>query len=356
MLPTIEWRGDRVVMIDQRKLPGEEIYVECRDHESVAAAIETMIIRGAPAIGVAAAYGVALGFMGVKDNPVGAANLVNPVGAANLVVAEEFAEISDRLRRTRPTARNLFWALERMKSVFEAHRNLSLAELKDRLVGEARDIEREDAEINESIGRHGAALIKDGDSVLTHCNAGGLATAAYGTAIGIVRAAFEQGKKFRVFADETRPFLQGARLTAWELEKLGVPYAVITDNMAGWLMHKGEISLAVVGADRIARNGDTANKIGTYSVAVLAKENGLPFYVAAPLSTFDFSLADGDGIPIEERPAAEVREIAGRLITPAGAKVRNPAFDVTPARYITAIVTEKGVARPPYDKSLAALR
>jgi len=341
MLPTIEWRGDRVVMIDQRRLPGEEVYVECRDAESVARAIETMLIRGAPAIGVAAAYGVALGFLMVRDR-----------GRA----AAEFAAVSDRLRRTRPTARNLFWALERMKAVFESQSGLPLAELQSRLVREAQDIEREDAEICESIGRHGAVLIKDGDSVLTHCNAGGLATAAYGTAVGIIRAAFERGTKFRVFADETRPFLQGARLTAWELEKLGVPYAVITDNMAGWLMHKGEISLAVVGADRIARNGDAANKIGTYSAAVLAKENGLPFYVAAPLSTFDFSLEDGGGIPIEERPAAEVREIAGRLITPAGAKVRNPAFDVTPARYITAIVTEKGIARPPYETSLAALR
>jgi len=341
MLPTIEWRGDRVVMIDQRKLPGEELYVECRDSESVAEAIETMIIRGAPAIGVAAAYGVALGFLAVKDG-----------GRA----AADFAVISDRLRRTRPTARNLFWALERMKAVFEAHHSLPLADQQARLVREALEIEREDVEINERIGRHGAALIADGASVLTHCNAGGLATAAYGTAIGVIRAAFEQGKKIRVFADETRPVLQGARLTAWELEKLGIPYAVITDNMAGWLMRQGEISLAVVGADRIAANGDTANKIGTYPVAVLARENGLPFYVAAPLSTFDFTLADGDGIPIEERPAAEVREIAGRLIVPAGAKVRNPAFDVTPARYISAIITEKGVARPPYGKSLAVLK
>jgi len=341
MLPTIEWRGDRVFMIDQRRLPGEEIYVDCRNVESVAVAIETMIIRGAPAIGVAAAYGVALGALAVKD----AGRIEIEIGAA-----------IERLRRTRPTARNLFWALERMKAVYEAHRALPLAALQDRLVAEAREIEREDAAICESIGRAGAELIKDGDTVLTHCNAGGLATAAYGTAVGVIRAAWEQGKRFRVIADETRPFLQGARLTAWELEKIGVPYAVITDNMAGWLMHKGEVSLAVVGADRIACNGDAANKIGTYSVAVLAKENGLPFYVAAPLSTFDFSLADGDGIPIEERPAAEVREIAGRLITPAGAQVRNPAFDVTPARYITAIITEKGIARPPYERSLAQLR
>jgi methylthioribose-1-phosphate isomerase len=341
MLPTIEWRGDHAVMIDQRRLPGEEIYIECRDVESVARAIETMIIRGAPAIGVAAAYGVALGALAVKDP-----------GRTEI----EIGAALERLRRTRPTARNLFWALERMKAVYEAHRALPLAALQDRLIAEAREIEREDAAICESIGRAGAELIKDGDTVLTHCNAGGLATAAYGTAVGIIRAAWEQGKRFRVIADETRPFLQGARLTAWELEKIGVPYAVITDNMAGWLMHRGEVSLAVVGADRIARNGDAANKIGTYSVAVLAKENGLPFYVAAPLSTFDFSLADGDGIPIEERPAAEVREIAGRLITPAGAQVRNPAFDVTPARYITAIITEKGIARPPYERSLAQLR
>jgi methylthioribose-1-phosphate isomerase len=243
-----------------------------------------------------------------------------------------------------------------MKAAHEENQGLSLDELKKRLIAEALDIEREDVEINRQIGQFGAELIKDGDSILTHCNAGGLATAAYGTALGVIRAAFEQGKKIRVFADETRPFLQGARLTAWELEKLGIPYFVISDSMAGWLMRKGEIDLAVVGADRITPNGDTANKIGTYSVAVLAKENHIPFYVAAPLSTFDFSLETGDQIPIEERPPEEVKEINGKLITPAGARVRNPAFDVTPAGYITAIITEKGVIRPPYEKNLADLR
>lgn len=341
MLPTIEWRDDRVIMIDQRKLPGEEVYVECRDFEDVAEAIEKMVIRGAPAIGVAAAFGVALGFSRVERSKDSQA---------------EFSRISARLRRTRPTARNLFWALERMKAAHEENQGLPLDELKKRLIAEALDIEREDVEINRQIGQFGAELIKDGDSILTHCNAGGLATAAYGTALGVIRAAFEQGKKIRVFADETRPFLQGARLTAWELEKLGIPYFVISDSMAGWLMRKGEIDLAIVGADRITPNGDTANKIGTYSVAVLAKENHIPFYVAAPLSTFDFSLETGDQIPIEERPPEEVKEINGKLITPAGARVRNPAFDVTPAGYITAIITEKGVIRPPYEKTLADLR
>jgi len=341
MLPTIEWRDDRVIMIDQRKLPGEEVYVECRDFEAVAEAIEKMVIRGAPAIGVAAAFGVALGFLRVERSKDSRA---------------EFSRILTRLRRTRPTARNLFWALERMKAAHEGNESLPLDELKKRLIAEALDIEREDVEINRQIGQFGAELIKDGDSILTHCNAGGLATAAYGTALGVIRAAFEQGKKIRVFADETRPFLQGARLTAWELEKLGIPYFVISDSMAGWLMRKGEIVLAVVGADRITPNGDTANKIGTYSVAVLAKENHLPFYVAAPLSTFDFSLETGDQIPIEERSPEEVKEINGKLITPAGARVRNPAFDVTPAGYITAIITEKGVVRPPYKKTLADLR
>jgi methylthioribose-1-phosphate isomerase len=338
MFPTIEWRSDKVIMIDQRKLPGEEVYIECSDYEAVAEAIEKMVIRGAPAIGVAAAFGLALGF-----------SRVDSLDRAD----EEFARISLRLRETRPTARNLFWALERMKAIFEKNKSLALDGLKKRLIQEALDIDRQDVEINKRIGHIGQALIKDGDSVLTHCNAGGLATAGYGTAVGIIRAAFEEGKKIRVFADETRPFLQGARLTAWELEKLGIPYFVITDNMAGWLMKKGEISLAVVGADRIVRNGDTANKIGTYSAAVLAKENNIPFYVAAPLSTFDFSLETGDQIPIEERSPQEVKEINGRLITPSGAKVRNPAFDVTPARYISAIISETGVIHPPYKRNLS---
>ncbi len=341
MHPTIEWKDGRVVMIDQRRLPLEEIYLDLDDEDKVAEAIETMVIRGAPAIGVAAAYGFALGVRRLKPGDD---------------VAAGVDRIQARLWRTRPTARNLFWGLERMRRVFDANRGSSLPTLQERLLEEAKEIEREDEEICRLIGAYGAALVPDGATILTHCNAGGLATAGYGTAVGVIRAAWEAGKKINVLADETRPFLQGARLTAWELDKLGIPYKVITDNMAGWLIHKGEVQIAVVGADRIARNGDAANKIGTYSVAVLCRENGVPFTVAAPLSTFDFSLADGSGIPIEERPPAEVREINGRLIVPPAAAVRNPAFDVTPARYITAIITEKGVATPPYGASLAAWR
>lgn len=340
MLPTIEWRDNKVVMIDQRRLPGEEVYVEYRDYESVADAIEKMVIRGAPAIGVAAAFGVALGFLKVSSE-----------SSAD----DEFSRIHQRLAATRPTARNLFWALERMQRIYEENRGLALPARQKRLIEEALAVEREDIEINKKIGSFGKSLIKDADAVLTHCNAGGLATAGWGTAVGVIRAAFEDEKKIKVFADETRPFLQGARLTAWELSKLGIPYCLITDNMAGWLMQKREISLAIVGADRIARNGDAANKIGTYSVAVLAKENKIPFYVAAPLSTFDFSLADGSRIPIEERPEQEVKEINGWLITVPDAQVRNPAFDVTPARYISAFITERGIIYPPYKKNLAAL-
>jgi methylthioribose-1-phosphate isomerase len=341
MKPTIEWADGKVVMIDQRRLPLEEVFIQCENVEEVAQAIETMVIRGAPAIGVAAAMGVALGVLNLKPS-------------ADLTT--EFSKITKRLERTRPTARNLFWALERMERVFKGSRPLPFSSLKRKLVEEAAAIEREDEEVCRRIGTNGASVIKNGDAVLTHCNAGGLATAGYGTAVGVIRAAWEAGKKVSVFVDETRPFLQGARLTAWELGQLGIPYRVITDNMAGWLMQRGEVSLAVVGADRIARNGDTANKIGTYSLAVLCRENAIPFYVAAPLSTFDFSLADGSGIPIEERPAAEVREINGKLIVPPAAEVRNPAFDVTPGRYISAMITEKGVVRPPYEQSLAAVR
>jgi len=339
MHPTIEWKDGKVVMIDQRRLPLEEAYVECADEEGVARAIETMIIRGAPAIGVAAAYGVALGLVNAQPG---------------LSLDGRLDEVIARLARTRPTARNLFWALERMRGVYRENAHLPAAEIGLRLVREAREIEQEDLETNRRIGAHGSELIQDGDSVLTHCNAGGLATAGYGTALGIIRAAFEQGKRFRVFVDETRPFLQGARLTAWELDRLGVPLILITDNMAGWLMKKGEITLAVTGADRIARNGDAANKIGTYPVAILARYHRLPFYVAAPLSTFDFSLRTGAGIPIEERPAREVREAVGCPVTLPHIPVRNPAFDVVPAKFITAIVSERGIARPPYRTSLAA--
>ncbi len=339
MLPTIAWKEDRVVMIDQRRLPLEEIYVECRRHEEVAEAIEKMVIRGAPAIGVAAAFGLVLGVSSVKPGED---------------VERRFEEAADRLARTRPTARNLFWALERMRKVVDEAKTLPLVALKKKLVNEALAVEKEDIETNRLIGRNGRELIKDGDSVLTHCNAGGLATAGYGTAIGVIRAAHEDGKKIHVFVDETRPFLQGARLTAWELDRLGIPLTLITDSTAGWLMKKGEINLAITGADRIARNGDAANKIGTYSMAILARQHRLPFYVAAPLSTFDFSLQSGDEIPIEERPAEEVRQAGGCPITLPHIRVRNPAFDVVPGRLITAIVSEQGIARPPYRRSLAA--
>lgn len=338
MRPTIEWRDGKLVIIDQRRLPLEEVYIECRSEEDVARTIEDMAIRGAPAIGVAAAYGVALGVLnaGPHEDPAG-----------------RFGKIAGRLAKTRPTARNLFWALERMKKVFEENRLLPCGALGLRLVREAQAIEADDVERNKNIGLFGRELIRDGDSVLTHCNAGGLATAGYGTAVGVIRAAFEQGKKIHVFVDETRPFLQGARLTAWELDRLGIPFTLITDSMAGWLMKKGEIHLAITGADRIASNGDAANKIGTYSVAVLARHHGLPFYIAAPLSSFDFSLRTGDEIPIEERPAAEVREIGGRAVTLPHAPVRNPAFDVTPGELVSAIISERGIARPPYPESLA---
>lgn len=339
MLPTIAWRGRYVIMIDQRKLPGQEVYVRCRTYIQVAQAIEKMVIRGAPAIGIAAAYGVVLGAMSLR-------------GETGRSMAKDLEKVFRRLERTRPTARSLFWALERMKAVYERTREDGLRAIRAALLEEAQTIEREDAETNRSIGRHGQALLRDGWTVLTHCNAGALATAEYGTALGIVRAAVAEGKSVRVLADETRPFLQGAHLTVWELDRDGIPVVLITDGMAGWLMRRGEVDAVVVGADRIARNGDTANKIGTYSLAVLAKENGIPFYVAAPLSTVDPAFPDGGGIPIEERGPEEVREIGGRLVTLPYVEVRNPAFDVTPAALITAIITERGVCRPPYEKSL----
>jgi len=334
MLPAIAWKKNKVVMIDQRKLPLKEIYLEFGRYDQVARAIETMVIRGAPAIGVAAAYGVALGVLSLRSGEN---------------IDRAFERITRRLERTRPTARNLFWALERMRRTFDANRDLTLARLKRRMLDEARAIETEDVATNEAIGRHGRDLIPDGATVLTHCNAGELATAGYGTAVGVIRAAHEQGKKILVFSDETRPFLQGARLTCWELDRRGIPVVLITDNMAGWFMQKGEIQVIVVGADRIARNGDTANKIGTYSVAVLAKEHDIPFYVAAPMSTVDAGLATGDEIPIEERDPHEVRKAGGRCVTLPHIAVRNPAFDVTPAKYIAGIITENGIFRPPYS-------
>jgi methylthioribose-1-phosphate isomerase len=269
---------------------------------------------------------------------------------------EEFERILVRLGDTRPTARNLFWALERMKQTFDNHKHLALPELKHGLIQEAIAIDKQDVETNKKIGYWGRELIQDGQNILTHCNAGALATAGYGTALGVIRAAYEQGKKILVFAGETRPILQGARLTCWELDKDGIPVVLITDNMAGYLMKIGRINAVITGADRIARNGDTANKIGTYSVAVLAKEHSLPFYVAAPLNTIDFSLTDGDAIPIEERNPEEVINLAGQCITVPDIEVYNPAFDITPAKYITAIITEKEVAKPPFTQSLASLK
>jgi methylthioribose-1-phosphate isomerase len=338
-LETIQWTDEGVVMIDQTKLPSEEIYVTCRSYGEVAEAIRTMIIRGAPAIGVAAAMGVAIGVAQTSEGDLDA----------------RFAEICGELAGTRPTAVNLFWGIERMKRLFASVRHLPLEQIRQRLIAEARLVREEDIEINKAIGRHGAPLVPNGKTVLTHCNAGALATAGYGTALGVVRAAVEAGKDIDVFADETRPFLQGARLTAWELQRDGIRATLITDNMAGHFLHSGRIGCVVVGADRIAANGDVANKIGTYGVAVLAKENNVPFYVAAPISTLDLSLPDGTHIPIEERGAAEVTHVHGVRMAPEGIEVRNPAFDVTPNRYVTAIITERGVARAPFTETLRQL-
>ena len=339
MIETIRWNEKGVVMIDQTRLPTEENYITCRNYREVANAIRTMVVRGAPAIGVAAAMGVALGVSQAEPGRLD----------------ESFDEICSELAGTRPTAVNLFWGIERMKRVYRSHRHLPFAQLRDRLVSEAKLVCEEDIAINEAIGRNGAGLVPDGKTVLTHCNAGALATAGYGTALGVIRAAVESGKKLDVYADETRPFLQGARLTVWELQRDGIPATLITDNMAGHFLHSGKIGCVIVGADRIAANGDVANKIGTYGVAVLAKENGVPFYVAAPISTLDLAIPDGDHIPIEERSAAEVTHVFGVQVAPEGTEVRNPAFDVTPNRYVTAIITERGVARPPFSESLAAL-
>jgi methylthioribose-1-phosphate isomerase len=344
MLPTIEWKDDAVVMIDQRKLPATEAYVSCRTAQEVAKAIKTMVIRGAPAIGVAAAMGIALGMRRSK-------------ATGTKQFTTEFQKLCDLMAATRPTAVNLFWAIEQMKKVFAdaAQGGRSVEEIKQRLEDEARRIHDEDVDSCRTMGAFGAALVPDEARILTHCNAGALATAGYGTALGVIRAAAEQGKKVAVLADETRPFLQGARLTAWELVKDGIDTTVITDNMAGAMMRLGHVDLVVVGADRIAANGDVANKIGTYGVAVLAKEHGIPFYVAAPISTIDLSTPDGSKIPIEERNDREVTHVGASRLTPEGARIRNPAFDVTPAKYVTAIITERGVARPPFSDSLAAL-
>jgi methylthioribose-1-phosphate isomerase len=343
MLPTIDWQDDTIVMVDQRKLPAQEIYVRCRSAQEVAKAIRTMVIRGAPAIGVAAAMGIALGVR--KSTAKGTTQL-----------AVEFQKICDVMSATRPTAVNLFWAITRMKRAFAegAQAGESPEELGARLEREARRIHDEDVEACRAMGLHGADVVPQRARVLTHCNAGALATAGYGSALGVIRAAVEQGKQIAVFADETRPFMQGARLTAWELLRDGIETTVITESMAGPLMHSGEIDLVVVGADRIAANGDVANKIGTYTVAVLAREHNLPFYVAAPLSTIDLATPDGAHIPIEERDQREVTHIGSSRLTPEGARIRNPAFDVTPHRYITGIITERGIFHPPYIETLRA--
>jgi methylthioribose-1-phosphate isomerase len=374
MFKTIEWTNEGVRMIDQTRLPVEEVYFTARTYEDVAHAIRTMVIRGAPAIGVAAAMGVALG---VK----------NSRAATVADLKSEFETIAETMTKTRPTAVNLFWAVSRMREVFE--RSLSgpngelpsvtparkgsqkelvgvdvrvamsdahkIAATKGRLIEEAQRILAEDIAANQAMGRHGAALIPSSATILTHCNAGALATAGYGTALGVIRAAIAAGKKVQVFADETRPFLQGARLTAWELAKDGIPVTLITDNMAGHFMQRGKIQAVIVGADRIAANGDVANKIGTYSVAVLAHENKIPFYVAAPLSTVDLKMSSGDKIPIEERSPYEVTHWAGVATAPESIRALHPAFDITPHRYVSAIITERGVARKPYVQALKAL-
>jgi methylthioribose-1-phosphate isomerase len=343
MLPTIVREGDAVVMVDQRKLPGREVYIRCRTAAEVAKAIRTMVIRGAPAIGVAAAMGIALGMR--KSGATGTQKL-----------AVDFYKTCELMAATRPTAVNLFWAIERMKRTFAeaAKAGASVEQIQNRLESEAAAIHDEDVASCRAMGAFGAEVVPADAKILTHCNAGALATAGYGTALGVIRGAVEAGKHVTVFADETRPFLQGARLTAWELVRDGIETTVITDNMAGSLMRQGRVNFVVVGADRIAANGDTANKIGTYSVAVLAREHGIPFYVAAPLSTIDLDTPDGSRIPIEERSAKEVTHVAGAQLAPAGALVWNPAFDVTPHALISGIITERGIFRQPYSESLRA--
>lgn len=342
MVKTIEWKNNEVLMIDQRKLPLQEKYIVCRNHRSVIRAIKAMVIRGAPAIGVAAAMGVALGALKIRVRH-------------SRGFMERLAAICDEIKEARPTAVNLAWAVERMKRVAEEACPLGLEKVRAGLVKEACAMLEEDISANRAMGWHGQRLLKDGSRVLTHCNAGALATGGYGTALGVVRAAVEAGKTIEVFADETRPFLQGARLTAWELKESNIPVTVITDNSAGYFMQRSEVDAVIVGADRIAANGDVANKIGTYMVAVLAKTHKVPFYVAAPMSTIDLSIRTGNEIPIEQRAAEEVTGFAGRRTTPVGVPARNPAFDVTPNRYVSAIITEKGVVTPPFGAGIRRL-
>lgn len=336
---TIEWHDGKVRMIDQQRLPGEFVILEYTDYHGVADAIKTMKIRGAPAIGAAAALGLALA-------------VVHSSSASRQQVLAEFDRAADVLGQTRPTAVNLFWAIQRMSEVAKDPRWKTAEQVIDAVVQEAQRIADEDVEVNKRMGAHGAVLIQDGDNILTHCNAGALATVDYGTTLGVVRAAHEQGKRIHVWVDETRPFLQGARLTAWELLQAGIPATLITDNMAGHFMSRGKVDIVLVGADRIAANGDVANKIGTYSLAVLAKENGIPFYSVAPTSTVDLSIPTGADIPIEERDPREVTHIQGNLITAEGVQAAHPAFDVTPHRYVTGIVTEAGIVYPPFPLGL----
>ncbi len=342
MFKTIEWMDKGVRMIDQRVLPSREVYRTYRGYKEVAGAIKDMVVRGAPAIGVAGAMGIALGASKINTAEIKA-------------FSRDFKKIVRHIAGARPTAVNLGWAARRMDALFEANRGKSAEEIKKILITEAKKMHDEDIRINKKIGANGARLLKKNSTVLTHCNAGALATAGYGTALGVIRGAVEKGKNIKVFADETRPFLQGARLTAWELKKDGIDVTLIADNMAGHMMQQGLIDAVVVGADRIASNGDTANKIGTYTVAVLAKAHKIPFYVAAPLSTIDMDMKSGKDIPIEERNTKEITHMAGKRLAPTGINVRNPVFDVTPARLITGIITEKGVVTKPFKAGIKAL-
>jgi len=339
-MKAIEWLGDRVRILDQTRLPQKEVYLELSRHQDIASAITELKIRGAPAIGVAGAYAVALGALKIKARS--RADFLKKLQAVRQTIAS-----------TRPTARNLFRALERMQRASESAKDVE--QIKKALVNEAIAIHTEEAEATLKLSKLGAKLIKDGFTVLTHCNTGPLATVGYGTALGVILKAHEQGKKLRVFATETRPLLQGARLTAWELQKANIPFTLITDSMAGYFMSKCDVDCVIVGADRIALNGDTANKIGTYTLAVLAKEHNIPFYVAAPLTTFDPSLASGTEIPIEQRSPDEVTHIQGLAIAPEGVEAQNPAFDVTPHPYITAIITESGIIRAPFEEGIKEL-
>jgi methylthioribose-1-phosphate isomerase len=342
MIKTLEWTDEGVRFIDQTRLPAEELYVTCRNYGEVAGAIRTMVVRGAPAIGVAAAMGIALGLQqsSARDRDT---------------LHADFDQIAKTIGETRPTAVNLFWAIRRMKDKLESLSARPLDQIKTAMVHEARQMLVEDIAANEAMGRHGATLMPGSGGILTHCNAGALATCGYGTALGVIRAAISSGKQLHVFADETRPFLQGSRLTAWELMKDGIPTTVIADNMAGAMMRLGKIQAVIVGADRIAANGDVANKIGTYSVAVLAKEHAIPFYVAAPWSTVDLNTPTGEQIPIEQRSPMEVTHHAGKQVAPDGVQVENPAFDVTPNKYVAAVITERGIARAPFSDSLQEL-